>query len=181
MNCQNCGYTLWNLKTRNCPECGEAFKPSEFEFVANAVQYCCPDCDQAYYGTTLTGHLRPAEFDCVNCGRKLHMDDMVLRPAKGIGDDQTQRDVMPWLERRRRNPFMAWIKTIGRSMVGPGKLMRAVPTSSTPMQACWYATVTLTAILFCGGGAPFSIVGLIAYASGDRSMDMLPGAGVIFF
>ena len=80
MQCKSCEYPLWNLKARQCPECGTPFTPSEFEFVINSVRYCCPHCNQAYYGTSEKGHLVPSEFDCVTCGRHLTMDEMVLLP-----------------------------------------------------------------------------------------------------
>ena len=89
MRCQTCDYSLWNLTRRDCPECGKAFVPSDFEFEPNAVQYCCPHCEQVYYGDGPGGHLRPIEFDCVQCGQHVHMDQMVLRPAGGFGDDNS--------------------------------------------------------------------------------------------
>ena len=114
MNCKTCEYSLWNLTTGKCPECGELFAPSEFEFKPNAVHFCCPNCEQVYFGTTPTGHLLPPEFDCVQCGRQVSMDQMILRPAEGITEGDTQADFNPWLERGRRGRFKSWITTVGR-------------------------------------------------------------------
>ena len=69
MHCKNCDYPLWNIPTRQSPECGTPFVPGEFEFVRNSVQFCCPHCEQVYYCTDAKGHLFPVEFDCVSCGR----------------------------------------------------------------------------------------------------------------
>ncbi len=86
MRCTSCDYALWNLKTRRCPECGRAFRPGDYEFVPNSVQFCCPHCNQAYYGTGPKGHLVPEEFDCVRCSRRIGMDEMALLPAEGVDE-----------------------------------------------------------------------------------------------
>ncbi len=115
MRCLQCDYTLWNLTARNCPECGASFAPSDYDFVVNSVRFCCPHCDQSYYGTGEKGHLHPNEFDCVGCGQHVHMDEMVLRPAEGLEEEQTQVDRMPWLERREHGPIRSWFSMIRRS------------------------------------------------------------------
>jgi predicted RNA-binding Zn-ribbon protein involved in translation (DUF1610 family) len=101
MRCKICDYPLWNLTTRTCPECGSKFAPDEFEFVPNSVQYCCPHCAQAYFGTSEKGHLVPREFNCVKCGQRVQMNEMVLRPAAGVKEEQTKPNPMPWLERKK--------------------------------------------------------------------------------
>ena len=37
MFCKSCNYPLWNINTRQCPECGAPFKPSDFQFALNEV------------------------------------------------------------------------------------------------------------------------------------------------
>ena len=171
MRCRKCDYRLWNLRSRQCPECGTPFVPSQYEFVPNSVEFRCPHCDQAYVGTDPNGHLVPAAFECVSCGRHIHMDEMVLLPAAGIEEEQTQTDRMPWLERKKRGFFRSWFSTIGRSMITPGRLMRSVPAGSSVASAWWFAIWTNTLILlvslaplvilqiamvaqFTGGGGP---------------------------
>ena len=143
MNCKTCEYSLWNLTTGKCPECGEPFLPSEFEFKPNAVHFCCPHCEQVYFGTTPTGHLHPSEFDCVQCGEHVSMDEMILRPAEGIRETETQADFNPWLERGRRGRFKSWVATIGRVLIAPGRLIKATPPQSSIWQAWWFAIITL--------------------------------------
>src|SRR5205809_3624053 len=99
MHCKQCDYPLWGLRTRECPECGKPFGPSSYEFVANSVRFCCPHCEQSYYGTGARGHLVPPHFDCVSCQRHIHMHDMVLFPAHGLEEEQTAIEQMPWLNR----------------------------------------------------------------------------------
>ncbi|MCA9297311.1 MAG: hypothetical protein KC983_12360, partial [Phycisphaerales bacterium] len=136
MQCKTCGYSLWNLRTRHCPECGNAFIPSEFEFEPNSVQYCCTSCGQAYFGTDEQGHLTPSAFNCVKCGTPQRMDDMVLLPARGLADQQTRLYRLPWLERSRLGVFRAWYRTVFAAFFKPAEMMRAVP-SGTSTIAGW--------------------------------------------
>lgn len=169
MNCKTCGYRLWNIASRACPECGVAFAPSDFEFAPNEVQYVCPGCEQVYYGTSPTGHLVPPEFDCVKCGRHLVMDEMILRPADWSREDYTGASMNPWLERAKRGRFKAFFAMIGWGMARPAELMRATPPDSSLNQAWWYAIVscliyslvgyTPIAILFAIMAASFSPTG----------------------
>ncbi len=143
MRCRTCDYSLWNLKRQQCPECGAAFRPGDYEFVANSVRFCCPHCDQAYYGTGPTGHLEPESFDCVRCGNRIAMDEMVLLPAEGLPELQTQSASNPWLERHLRGRFKGWWGTIGESLIAPDRLARGTPEASSLGQAWWFTIVTL--------------------------------------
>lgn len=132
MRCRECNYALWGLTARTCPECGAAFKPSDFEFVPNSVKYLCPHCGQSYYGTDEKGHLTPREFDCVTCGGRCVMDEMALTPGDGVPEMLTQPVVVPW-HNKERNRFVRWLYTVGWSLGTPQRLMRAMlqrPTDS---------------------------------------------------
>lgn len=142
MRCRQCDYRLWNLVSRVCPECGTPFLPSEHAFVANSVQFCCPHCDQSYYGTDENGHLLPRRFTCVSCGAVVDMDEMVLRPTAGLEEEQTAVDKMPWLERAKIGRLRAWFATIGMALIRPGKLMRTVPVELDPGSAWGFALLT---------------------------------------
>ena len=164
MRCKTCDYPLWNLKARQCPECGTAFQPSEFEFVLNSVRFCCPHCDQAYYGTGLKGHIVPEEYNCVQCGRHISMNEMVLRPALGVEEQQTQVGIMPWLQRREIGWWKGWFKTIGEGMMRPHRLMRAVPIDGT-RDAWWYATATCLLVFSLGAGLPLLVIALLLFSN----------------
>src|SRR5438552_7947977 len=151
MQCQTCGYSLWNLRTRQCPECSAPFKPSDFEFVRESVKFCCPHCGPPYFGTDEKGHLVPPVFDCAQCHARIHMDEMVLQPAEGVREQQTRVERMPWLERQERGLVRSWFAMLKWAMVQPNRLMRAIPEDSSPASAWLYATITI--ILF-------SLVGL---------------------
>jgi hypothetical protein len=148
MRCRTCEYPLWNIPARQCPECGGPFLPSEYQFVPNTVEFCCPHCQQSYYGTTDKGHLFPPQFACVKCARPVSMDEMVLRPAPGFEESVTQPDHNPWIERPRLGRTKAWFAMIGRSLVAPARLMNATPPTSSVGQAWWFAVVTLLITMF---------------------------------
>jgi len=163
MRCKGCQYPLWNLEARVCPECGKPFTPSEFEFVANSVRFCCPDCKQDYYGTGPRGHLVPPAFDCVRCHRHLTMDEMVLLPTEGVQEEQTRTDTMPWLERERIGRIKAWFQTILRALFEPTRLAKATPADSSPLQALWFAILTNGLYSVCAFG-PLAVFLMVAMA-----------------
>ncbi len=146
MRCKTCDYALWTLKARSCPECGSPFKPSDFEFVPNSVRFCCPHCDQEYYGTDANGHLVPKEFVCVQCSAQVRMDEMVLRPAEGVDESQTRMYSNPWLNRQREGSWRGLFQTIGMSMTSPGALMRSTPPDQGHGRAWLFAVIVQFAI-----------------------------------
>jgi hypothetical protein len=124
VRCKQCDYLLWNLRSRACPECAAPVRPSEHEFQPGAVEFRCPHCDQVYFGFGPRGALEPLEFECVRCHRSVHMDDMVLRPAAGVAENETEVSLLPWLERRRLGFWRAWLATVGLALFSPGAMMR---------------------------------------------------------
>ena len=146
MRCKACDYPLWNLRARQCPECGLPFRPDEFEFRPNSVCFCCPHCNQSYYGTDAHGHLEPPAFNCVTCGRHVVMNEMVLLPAEGLDEKHTKAAVNPWLERHREGWWRSWFRSIGQALASPGQLMKGTPVESSMKQAWWYFTATLVLV-----------------------------------
>ena len=162
MHCSSCDYPLWNLTGRICPECGKDFKPSDFEFVPNAVKFCCPHCQQQYYGTDEKGHLSPTEFQCVNCDAPLQMDQMVMLPADGLTDQQTIRIRCPWFERKKIGFFKGWLRTVGMAIRSPVKLISCTSANASGASAFWFAV--LTAILFSlVNFVPLMVIGLSVF------------------
>ena len=170
MRCKQCEYRLWNLTSRVCPECGTPFLPSEFSFIPNSVQYCCPHCDQSYYGTGEQGHLVPRRFTCVSCGSVVDMDEMVLRPTAGLEEEQTAVDKMPWLERAKIGRVRAWFATIGMALIKPGRLIRTVPVGQDSASPWGFALLT-NLLVYLAALSVFMIIPLIALMSVGR-----PGA-----
>ena len=176
MRCKTCDYQLWNLRGRRCPECGTTFRPSEYEFAPQTVQFCCPHCDKSYYGTGHDGHLVPAAFTCVGCDKPIHMDEMVLHPAQGLEDEQTRVDVVPWLERRKRGRVRAWLATVGMALVGPGRLMRALPDRVKVAPAWWFAMLT-NVLFLVASFLPFFILPTLM----SFGMPRAPRGGTLVF
>lgn len=168
MRCTTCGYSLWNLKDRRCPECGEAFQPSEFDFVPNTVRFGCPECDQAYFGTDPRGQLVPDEFDCVTCGTHLRTDDMVLRPRDGVRDEDTRTSTLPWIERAEIGRWKAFWKTIGASLISPGRLGTGVDPAMTRNGSLRFALLALIPVIVINMLPSLIIAGVMPIAAGGR-------------
>lgn len=171
MRCKTCDYRLWNLPARRCPECGTPFKPSDYEFTINSVQFRCPHCGQSYYGTGERGHLVPMEFDCVGCGRHIHMDEMVLFPTEGVQESQTKIENAPWLERAERGRVRAWFSTVGMALVRPGRLMEMLPEEGTTGQAMLFGLVTVVLIVSLSL-SPFFVLPFLFVPGGGGAIGM---------
>lgn len=184
MLCKGCNYPLWRLKTRNCPECGLAFKPSDYEFVANSVQFCCPHCEQDYYGTGQNGHLIPPAFDCVRCGQHITMDEMVLLPTAGVHEEQTKATVHPWADPSVRGWkwFPAFFRAFGIAISNPHKAIDGVAPTSSARRAIIYACLHLGVQLFFGMWIFFFAVMGFAFAgpAGRPTPGMMVMGGVGF-
>lgn len=142
MNCRTCGYGLWNLRARECPECGAGFRPSDFEFTPNAVRYRCPHCRQEYYGTDARGHLVPREFGCVSCGARIDMDECVLEPAEGVREERAAAERNPWARPREGEPLRKrFFGTIGLALAQPHRLGRATPEGASVGRALGFALI----------------------------------------
>ena len=176
MNCRNCDYELWNLTTRECPECGTAFQPSEYEFVPQSVRFCCPHCDHPYYGTGPKGHVEPNSFQCLRCGQAVAMDEMVLRPGLGVEEQFTRPDTMPWIDRRQRGRVRAWFQMIGKGLTSPGQLIAATPPESSLRQA-WVFSLICTAVFFIPGSAMHVFYGYMMLVYGAPGVTSGAGLG----
>lgn len=139
MNCRKCNYPLWNLPDRRCPECGQEFVPSDFDFVARSVRFLCPHCQQQYFGTDDRGHLVPRSFNCVKCQQFIDIDEMILVPAENTSERDTQKDVNPWTDSFAGGPIKRWWITLGRSFVNPTRLIKSTPPESTSRRALGFA------------------------------------------
>ena len=127
MRCKTCDHILWNHEPardgspRLCSECGTRYAPSDFDFVRGKVEFCCPHCRTAYFGTSPRGHLEPNAFMCAECAQPITMDECVLR-GYGVADERLAMlpTGVPWLSGhswRRR-----WWATVGIGMGRPNRL-----------------------------------------------------------
>lgn len=181
MQCTGCGYALWNITTRQCPECGKGFVPSDFDFVPGAVRFHCPHCEKAYYGMGERGHLVPRAFSCVECGRAIDMDEMALTPAVGVEEEQTSAVKHPWLERRRLGGFRAYFTTVWWAMIRPPLLGRVV-TEGGSIWSAWVFMLITQVIGLVMWLLPVLVLPLIATLGAGRGAGgfLVFGMGIAF-
>ena len=155
MRCKGCGYSLWNVPGRTCPECGRGFAPSEFEFRPNTVEFCCPGCMQQYYGTDKDGLPVPREFACVRCGSACSLDTMVLRLAPGATDDETEVARVPW-ERPGRGVLGRFWSTVRDGIGAPAALGKAAAAGAD----CW-AAFRFALALLAAAAVPTALTAMV--------------------
>lgn len=172
MRCKNCEHVLWNQpaptagEQRLCSECGEAYRVADFSFERGKVRFCCPDCDTAYYGTSAQGHLEPAEFDCVGCGRHLAMEQCVLRPHDERREaDAMQRVDLPWIVGRGDGRFRRWYTTAALSLTNSGRIAPMLGRAPQPLRAAGFLAIN-AAVACAGAAVPYLLFGLIGVGAG---------------
>ncbi|MBL4702584.1 MAG: hypothetical protein JKX85_15155 [Phycisphaeraceae bacterium] len=164
MKCKSCGYHLWNISSRTCPECGEGFLPEDYDFVPNAVTFCCPHCDQNYFGTDEHGHLAPKTFECIQCQSPIHMNEMVLRPGPGYETDAATIWEHPWEDRGNRpSTFRAWYRTAWTAMIRPKELVQQGFVKNTKA-GHWRFLVCNSLLTYLLGFGSLLFLSLIAFA-----------------
>lgn len=129
MNCSKCNYALWNLPGRQCPECGQAYKLSDYYFQPYKVEFCCPHCQHVYLGSGEKGQPTLPDDGCEGCGKPLQMDELIVRPL-----DSSQTALLssvsnpcnPWMMRSELGLFRAFFRTAMMSLFEPTRLARGV-------------------------------------------------------
>ena len=150
MRCLKCDYPLWDLSPGNCPECGEPFDPTTHQFRPGVVRFCCPECDQSYYGDGEGGHLRPSRFKCIKCDRTIDESECIVRPREdGSHEDLIVPESSPWHDRTLSGWNRFW-GTVGQSMVRPGKLGRGLPAQLSLGSSYLFVSIIYGLILLLG-------------------------------
>jgi len=166
MRCKACSHILFNQppsadgSPRACSECGATYSVADHAFRRGKVQFCCPGCGTAYYGTSAKGHLEPAAFDCAGCGRALTMDACVVKPyAVARDDDAMQPTLVPW---EQEGPlFRRWWETAKLGFAG-APVALAPHEDAKPRAAVHFliVTVLVTALPSILLGLALSALGL---------------------
>lgn len=157
MRCTTCDYPLWNLRERRCPECGDPFAPTDHHFTPNAVRFCCPHCDQNYYGTGERGELVPDHFTCVTCGQAVTMDEMIVRPHDPDKEQYAVVEPLPWIRRRRDGTIRSWWRTLLFGIHSPHRIAEAVPPDSSGWSPVGFMVLTLAMLMLIGYGGPGAV------------------------
>ena len=181
MRCLKCEYPLWDLAPGRCPECGESFDPTDHRFKNGSVAFCCPHCDQTYFGEGEDGHLVPQQFDCVSCGQRISESECIVRPREdGSREDVVTAVLSPWHDghRRLRSRFYG---TLGLSLFRPGRLGAGFPVNLPPFGAFGFVSLIFLVILVVGV-LPLILVVAISMSGVGMPGAMTPGLliGVIW-
>jgi hypothetical protein len=156
MRCKSCDYPLWNIKARQCPECGNPFRLSEFEFTPSAVDFLCPFCSHPHSGNAEFGRIEPVDFSCAGCGVRIHFDHMVVQP---IGNEIARIEHMPWIERRSIGFLKGFWQTIGLALVRPARLIRTVPAAASVGESLVFGMIVMLMVIMLGLVLPLLVAG----------------------
>lgn len=161
MRCKGCGYSLWNVPGRTCPECGRGFSPGEFEFLPNAVEFCCPGCMQQYYGTDQAGLPVPREFTCVRCSRPCTLESMLLRAAPGFSGDDAELRRIAW-EVEGKGVVRRFLAMLRDGISRPGSIGLAVRHRCDGWKALRFVLLVATAVVV---PTVVTVLAFVAFAS----------------
>ena len=174
MKCKNCDYPLWDLKPGPCPECGESFSPVSERFKPGEVRFCCPHCDQAYYGDGENGHLVPAAFDCVECGAGIDESECVIRPREDRGYEYpVTADVAPCFDPTLGRWKRFW-RTVAMSMTRPRTLGEGIPIQSRIRPVFGFAAILSASNLVVGTLPIFLLIGVPFFLMGAGATLTIP-------
>jgi predicted RNA-binding Zn-ribbon protein involved in translation (DUF1610 family) len=142
MNCRTCGYSLFNLSSNVCPECGSRFDLRSYKFEPESVAFACPYCEHTYAGHG-TNYL-PSEADqvqCLNCGQTVATElfrVVPLRPDAHAIDPQR----VPWERRELLGFWTAYWQTWKLAALSPARLGEQLGTGQSWMPALGFAALT---------------------------------------
>lgn len=155
VQCQRCGYELWNLSEPRCPECGLEYDLRQYRFAPGSVAFGCPHCGALHAGDGL-GYL-PARSDqaaCRSCGQMMNTRQLLVVPLTDRA--KAEANVMAWDNRKNLGWLRAWWRTTGLSMAQPNNLIARLHHNSTFASALSYAYVNY---LIAGLAGALGIIG----------------------
>lgn len=121
MYCAHCNYLLFNLTRPVCPECGSAFKVTDYAFEPGSVAFACPACRAVLSAPSAVGMLRGRSITCPACHATCPADEVMVQPrvdgAAGVLEDRTGT---------ARTPFESlrdWWDVCRTSMGAPEQLL----------------------------------------------------------
>lgn len=190
MRCKHCDHSLWNQpvpregEPRVCSECGTPYSAADFDFGRGKVRFCCPNCETGYYGTSIKGHLEPAEFDCIGCGAHLTMDRCIIRAHDMEREHEAmqQRD-LPWLEESTAGWFRRWYRTVNLTISSAARIGPLLNRPPMPLRAAWF--LLLNSAVCVGLGGAFTLIlpmlagGAVPWMQGGQLMGLLVAGALL--
>jgi hypothetical protein len=163
MYCPHCNYLLFNLPRPICPECGRAFRVTDYRFEPETVEYLCPACHAPIHDLSVDFGYGDPRSTCRSCGADLNWETLTVRPLR--------RDVTgvlrdPKLEAYEPVTFRSWQSWWRRTM----SLQQHFFTSGAQRptdEAIWFASMTGFVTAFLGGILGTAIFLMLGIAHGD--------------
>ena len=184
MRCLGCGYSLWNLKEPNCPECGRPYDLFDYRFVPGTVAFACPLCSHYHRGAGeqyLPGYTVTSR--CAGCGQMIATRQMnvVL-----LADDPDKAEAMPaeevpWVKRRVFGRRAAWWATFQMCIVRPREIGRRIGPHTRWQDAYWFAYVSHLIAYGVIGAVVLALAVAVMLGSGYGSMSEMATVMLVFF
>lgn len=143
MQCQTCGYELWNLPQPQCPKCSTAFDIRSYRFQPKTIAFACPYCGVLHEGAGPS--YLPAEADkaiCRACEKTMSVAAMRVVPLV----DQPQATIIeqvPWEQRRHLGLWRRWWRTCMMVMTQPRMIGLAIGSHCSLVDAYRFASLTI--------------------------------------
>ncbi len=172
MYCAHCNYLLFNLTRPVCPECGTAFKVTDYTFEPGSVAFACPACRTILPAPGPVGILRSRRITCPECHATCPVDEVMVQPrvdgAAGVLENRTGT---------ARTPFESlqdWWDVCRESMTAPEQLLLHRVHHPTGHALAFAMVTVFLATLICGAilGA-ISLGWTLETQSGMRVASML--------
>ncbi|MCC6580161.1 MAG: hypothetical protein IT440_06935 [Phycisphaeraceae bacterium] len=144
MQCRQCGHSLWNVASRQCPACGQGFRPSEYRFKPGSAAFLCPHCNARYVGMDEAGLIQPRRFACAQCNRSIYIDEMIVARSVGAAGPVASVAANPWAEHHRGHAWRRWRDTVATSLFHPTRLMQGTPENASALDAMVFLVLTMT-------------------------------------
>ena len=145
MQCQRCGYALWNLSKPQCPDCGASFDIRDYRFSPGTVAFACQHCGYLHYG--VGEHQLPTldnQIFCQGCAQDIATCAMRVIPL--VDDPESMlvlsHQMIPWQRVGQLGFFSAWGATLKMALAAPTQLIRRFTPEGVWSDAYTFALAT---------------------------------------
>ena len=173
MRCHSCDYELWHCTGRTCPECGEEFSLTDFEYPFEKILFHCPHCDYGISGEKPSGIPLASIEECVSCGLAVGEELFIVRPKVGLNREELTSRLPIYME--EGNWFTRYVATVWLILIHPQNAMSRVPIHE-PIMHAWKFFVTTVLVTTVVGTLP---IGFFFWVAGLTRSGFLDSSGFL--